>query len=105
MRHEEGATRPKMISIGMHYRIIGHPASAVALPRLRHEKAQYLDHTPPRYRTAMGRDASLFGRGSERIDLIERTVKRHALSADKTPLGDPARPRQGRANRFKHASL
>ena len=32
--YEEGATQPKMLSIGLHQRIIGHPARAVGLRRL-----------------------------------------------------------------------
>ena len=33
MLYEEGATHPKMVSIGLHNRIIGHPARAMALKR------------------------------------------------------------------------
>ena len=34
MLYEEGATQPKMMSVGLHMRLIGHPARAVALARL-----------------------------------------------------------------------
>jgi allantoinase len=32
--YREGATQPKMLSIGLHMRIIGHPARAAGLERL-----------------------------------------------------------------------
>ena len=34
MLYREGATQPKMMSVGLHMRLIGHPARAVALERL-----------------------------------------------------------------------
>ena len=34
MLYEEGATAPKMMSVGLHMRIIGHPARAAGLARL-----------------------------------------------------------------------
>lgn len=34
MLYKEGATQPKMMSIGLHMRLIGHPARAVGLQRL-----------------------------------------------------------------------
>jgi allantoinase len=34
MLYREGATQPKMMSIGLHMRLIGHPARAVGLQRL-----------------------------------------------------------------------
>lgn len=37
MLYSEGATHPKMMSVGLHMRLIGHPARAVALER-------FLDH-------------------------------------------------------------
>lgn len=37
MLYREGATQPKMMSVGLHMRLIGHPARAVALER-------FLDH-------------------------------------------------------------
>ena len=37
MLYREGASRPKMMSVGLHMRLIGHPARAVALER-------FLDH-------------------------------------------------------------
>ena len=33
MLHKEGARRPKMMSVGLHMRLIGHPARAVGLER------------------------------------------------------------------------
>ena len=39
--HEEGATHPKMMSVGLHCRLMGHPGRAVALRRfLEHIRAQ-----------------------------------------------------------------
>jgi len=34
MLYAEGATQPKMMSIGLHTRLIGHPARAAGLARL-----------------------------------------------------------------------
>lgn len=34
MLHREGATQPKMMSVGLHMRLIGHPARAAGLERL-----------------------------------------------------------------------
>ena len=34
MLYREGATQPKMMSVGLHMRLIGHPARAVGLERL-----------------------------------------------------------------------
>ena len=62
MLYEEGATAPKMISIGLHARLVGHPARARGLARLLdyiagHEHVwlcrrieiarHWLDHHPP----------------------------------------------------------
>ena len=33
MLHKEGATRPKMMSVGLHMRLVGHPARAAAFER------------------------------------------------------------------------
>ncbi|MDA0990637.1 MAG: chitin deacetylase, partial [Verrucomicrobia bacterium] len=34
MLYQEGATAPKMMSVGLHMRIMGHPARAAGLARL-----------------------------------------------------------------------
>ena len=34
MLHQEGAKHPKMMSVGLHMRLIGHPARAAGLARL-----------------------------------------------------------------------
>ncbi|MGI9423571.1 MAG: allantoinase PuuE, partial [Hyphomicrobiaceae bacterium] len=34
MLYEEGQTQPKMMSVGLHPRLIGHPARAMGLQRL-----------------------------------------------------------------------
>ena len=34
MLYQEGATQPKMMSVGLHMRLIGHPARAAGLERL-----------------------------------------------------------------------
>ncbi len=34
MLYKEGATQPKMMSVGLHMRLIGHPARAAGLERL-----------------------------------------------------------------------
>ena len=60
MLHREGATHPKMMSIGLHMRLIGHPARAAGLERL-------LDHI-----------ATLGGVWvTRRIDIAEHWIKTH----------------------------
>jgi putative urate catabolism protein len=41
MLYKEGATQPKMMSVGLHMRLIGHPARAVGLERLLDHMAKH----------------------------------------------------------------
>jgi putative urate catabolism protein len=43
MLHSEGATQPKMMSVGLHMRLTGHPARAVGLERLLDHLMRYKD--------------------------------------------------------------
>ena len=57
-----GLNQPKMLSIGLHCRIVGRPGRAAALARFldyvqQHE--QGVDHAPHRHRRSLARDASI----------------------------------------------
>ncbi|MFC7475258.1 allantoinase PuuE [Dankookia sp. GCM10030260] len=60
MLYAEGATQPKMMSVGLHMRLIGHPARAVGLQRL-------LDHMMQR------KDVWI----TRRVDIAQHWVKTH----------------------------
>ena len=60
MLYREGATQPKMMSIGLHMRLIGHPARAVGLQRL-------LDHIQKRDGVWVTR----------RLDIARHWIKTH----------------------------
>jgi peptidoglycan/xylan/chitin deacetylase (PgdA/CDA1 family) len=60
MLYREGATAPKMMSIGMHCRLIGHPARAVGLERL-------LDY--------IGRHAGVWV--TRRVDIARHWIETH----------------------------
>ncbi len=63
---QEGARRPKLMSVGLHARISGHPARAMAL-------ARFLDYI-------QGRDRVWVCRGEE--------IARHWIALQPPPLGD-----------------
>ncbi|HZC29490.1 MAG TPA: hypothetical protein VE269_07090, partial [Gaiellaceae bacterium] len=58
--YAEGATAPKMMSVGLHARLVGHPARAAGL-------ARFLDHV------ARHRDAWV----CRRIDIARHWLARH----------------------------
>lgn len=60
MLYQEGATQPKMMSIGLHMRLIGHPARAAGLERL----LDYVQSKPDVWVT-------------RRIDLAHHWIKEH----------------------------
>ena len=73
--YKEGATQPKMMSVGLHQRIIGHPGRMAGLWRLLdyiQKQRGRLGHAAGRHRQPLGRDASVSGQGVERIALSER---------------------------------
>jgi allantoinase len=43
MLYREGATQPKMMSVGLHMRVTGHPARAAGLERLLDHMMQHKD--------------------------------------------------------------
>ena len=58
--YAEGATAPKMLSIGLHCRLVGRPGRAAvarALPRLRARPRQGLDRDKARHRAPLDRQA------------------------------------------------
>ncbi|MFL9935983.1 allantoinase PuuE [Paraburkholderia sp. RL18-103-BIB-C] len=61
MLYREGATQPKMMSVGLHMRLIGHPARAAGLER-------FIDHV-------MKHDDVWIAR---RIDIARHWIKEHA---------------------------
>lgn len=62
--HREGETAPKMMSVGLHLRLIGHPARAAGLERL-------LDHVASRPDVWVTR----------RIDIARQWIRRHPPAA------------------------
>jgi peptidoglycan/xylan/chitin deacetylase (PgdA/CDA1 family) len=60
MLYREGATQPKMMSVGLHMRLIGHPARAAGLER-------FIDHV-------MKHDDVWIAR---RIDIARHWIKEH----------------------------
>ena len=64
MLYAEGATAPKMLSIGLHCRLVGRPGArrlARALPRLRARPRQGVDRDPARHRAPLDRQAPAAG--------------------------------------------
>ena len=72
--YKEGATHPKMMSIGLHMRLVGHPGRAQALcelHRLRQEPSQRLVRPPHRYRAP--------------LDGAPRLIRRHHVESSAIP--------------------
>ena len=69
--YEEGRTSPKMMNVGMHMRLLGHPsrASGLALPRLRERQAKRVGVQAPRSGAALARHAPGGDAGMIRLTL------------------------------------
>lgn len=66
MLYREGAKHPKMMSVGLHMRMVGHPARgrAGASARLHDAAVWGLNPEPARYRATLGEDPSVARQGS-----------------------------------------
>ncbi len=76
--YAEGAVAPKMLSIGLHCRLVGRPARAAALARFLDYVAgfrQGVDRDPARHRPPLDRQASAAGR-LEAVEDVARAVRR-----------------------------
>jgi len=67
MLYREGEKQPKMMSIGMHMRVIGHPGRAVGLERLLDYMQKHEGVWIPagRDRKTLDQDPSLSGQGAD----------------------------------------
>ena len=92
-----------MMSVGLHMRLIGHPARAMGLQRLLDHIAQArrLGDTAGRHRTALDRDAPLPRQGSERVALARPSISatRSTASGIGSMTGTPTLPRSAIADR------
>ena len=73
MLYREGATQPKMMSVGLHMRLIGHPARAAGLERLLDyvaEARRRVGHPADRHRPALDQDPSLSRQGPQRMTSV-----------------------------------